>query len=254
MFACLCQCLGISTALLAIVVVALFYLLVIKYWTFFSDRNVLFVRGLPILGSNYKTFLGRESLFDAMQRLYARYPDESIVGMYDIGGIPQFIVRDPELIKNVAVKQFDNFVNRRVDINPDIDPLAARNLFFVKDTAWREMRATLSPSFTGSKMRAMLALVTKSSRQFVDQLSIETAATAGAGVYEMKDTFSRYAADTIATCAFGLEVNSLADKENDFFRTGVSATQATLLFMLKFLGFSTVPRFLALLRVRLLKL
>lgn len=39
-----------------------FYLLVLKYWTFFSDRGVRFVRGLPLLGSNYNVTLGRESL------------------------------------------------------------------------------------------------------------------------------------------------------------------------------------------------
>lgn len=174
--------------------------------------------------------------------------------MYDIGGIPQYVLRDPAVIKQVLVKQFDSFMNHRTVISPDIDPLAARNLFFVRDTAWREMRTTLSPSFTGSKMRAMLTLVTKCSGQFVDQLLIESTNEETDDVYEMKDTFSRYAADTIASCAFGLEVNSLADKNNDFFATGASLTEATLLFMLKFVGFSTMPRLMAFFRVRLSKL
>lgn len=240
---------SVTVALCAVLGVTLFYLTALRHWTFFSARGIPFVRGLPVLGTNYRVLLGRESLFPAIERIYQRFAARNapVVGLFDVGGVPQFLLRDPALIKQLTVKAFDAFANHRIQVDAAVDPLASRNLFFAKDAHWREMRSVLSPAYTGAKMRAMLPLVVRCGRDFVEHLP-----SAG-GVLEMKDTFSRYAGDTIASCAFGLEVNSLADPRNEFFRTGASLTEGTTAFLLKFLGYSTVPRVMRALGVRLVK-
>lgn len=42
---------------------------------------------------------------------------------------------------------------------------------------------------------------------------------------EFKDAFTRYCNDVIATTAFGIEVNSLRDQNNEFFMMGREATK-----------------------------
>lgn len=42
---------------------------------------------------------------------------------------PNLMIKDPDLIKKIAVKDFDHFVNHRAFIPEDIDPLWANNLF-----------------------------------------------------------------------------------------------------------------------------
>lgn len=222
----------ISLTLISILCGVLFYQLVIKYWSYFAKRGLPFIRGLPLLGSNYNVFLGRETIFDAMHRVYGIYTDEPVVGVYDVGGIPQYLVRDPELINRMNVKLFSHFANRRITVDPTVDPLSAGNLLFSKDTTWHEMRSTMSPSFTGSKMRNILPLMNVCGTKLVKHFRTEAANNSDeAIVYEIKDVFTRFAADTIASCAFGLEVNSLTDKDNEFYRTSVSATAVTLLFI-----------------------
>lgn len=244
---------GVLISLVGVLLVAAFYQFIYKFWSFFSDRGVCFNRGIPILGSNYLMLMGKEALGPAFQRLYKEFPAEPLTGMYDVGGYPQYILRDPQLIKQVTIKDFEHFLNHRVDVSEQTDPLMAKNLFFIKNQEWKDMRSTLSPLFTGSKMRLMLSLMTQCCEGFVKYLNVtESGEHLHSGVYEMKDIFSRFTNDTIATCAFGLEVNSMQNKQNDFYTTGRSMTENTTAVLLKFLGFSTCPRLMNLLKARII--
>lgn len=84
---------------------------------------------------------------------------------------------------------------------------------------WRQMRATLSPAFTGSKMRQMFDLVVECGEDIVQHF-LDQAKNGQQIHIEMKDFFSRYANDVIATCAFGIKVNSFSDRDNEFFVSG----------------------------------
>lgn len=68
-------------------------------------------------------------------------------------------VRDPELIKQLTIKDFDHFPDHFSIFDEEMDPLMANSLVMMKGQKWRDMRATLSPAFTGSKMRQMFVLV-----------------------------------------------------------------------------------------------
>lgn len=244
---------GLTVGLTAILFGTLVYQ-VLKYWSFFSDRGIPFVRGMPLLGSNYKVFFGSVPVATAMRRLYERFPDEPIIGTYEIGGFPNYMIRDPELIKQVAVKLSENFMNRRTTVDAGKDPLVGKSLVFARGNEWRELRRTVNPSYTASKLRGMSGLIIKCANQFVDTLIIADDAKRGGDAmeYEMKDTYSRFAADTIGSCAFGIEVNSMADRDNDFFRMGSSVIMATLQFTAKFIGYSSIPKLMSFLGIKLL--
>lgn len=55
-----------SLALLLFTAVAarIIYVLFVKHWNYFSDRNIPFYRGIPLLGSQYKLFLGLDSIVE----------------------------------------------------------------------------------------------------------------------------------------------------------------------------------------------
>nr|CAH7741451.1 unnamed protein product [Callosobruchus chinensis] len=83
------------------------------------------------------------------------------------------------------------------------------------------MRSILSPCFTSSKMRAMFPLMTGCAERFTKHfLSLSEEVVSA----EMKDCFTRYATDVIASTAFGVEVDSLEQPENSFYVTGKRAT------------------------------
>lgn len=60
---------------------------------------------------------------------------------------------------------------------------------------------------------------------------------------DMKDVFTRYSTDVIASVAFGYKVDSMKDKTNEFYRMGKKATDLTGFFtMLKILGYTVAPK------------
>lgn len=242
-----------SLTFLAITLLAfLFYQFVYKYWSYFRVRGLKFVRGIPLLGSNYKLLMGKQALGPAYQRLYNKYPNEQMIGMYDVGGYPLYLLRDPELIKQVTIKNYEHFLNHRIDVGEKTDSLLANTLIFMKNQRWKEMRSTLSPAFTGSKIRLMFSLMTSCCSEFVRYLNVDSAELKQSSeIYEMKDIFSRFANDTIATCAFGVEVNSMKHKQNVFYRTGRSITKNSAIVLLKLFGIKTCPKIMNFFKLRI---
>ncbi|CAH0750663.1 unnamed protein product [Diatraea saccharalis] len=68
---------------------------------------------------------------------------------------------------------------------------------------------------------------------------------------EAKDLTTRYANDVIATCAFGLKVDSIAEENNEFFRMGKILTNFGLIFFLKFFLFTYFPSLSKMLNVKM---
>lgn len=134
---------------------------------------------------------------------------------------PIYILRDPELYKQIAVKNFDSFVDHRFIIEPQMDSLMGNTLFLMRGEKWRKMRTTLTPVFTGSKMRHMFELVRDCAVEARDFLLETFFPSVGCEMsMEITDFYSRLTNDTIASCAFGLKINSLIDRNNEFFETG----------------------------------
>lgn len=197
------------------------------------------MRGLPIFGSMWPMLFGRASFADCFLHMYRRFPNERFFGMFELFGKPTYVIRDPELIKLITIKDFDHFVNHRTDISPDCDPLMGRSMFVSRDEHWRTLRTMISPAFTGSKMRLMLSLVGECAQRFVGQL--ETQLAGQPCVMDVLDVARRFSSDTIASSAFGLDVNSMSNPDNEFFRMGINVSDFSGLQGLKFLGFSGFP-------------
>lgn len=151
------------------------------------------------------------------------------------------MVRDPELIKQLAIKDFDHFEDHRSFLDDNTDVLFGNSLFMLKGAKWRDMRATLSPAFTGSKMRQMFDLVSECANDMSNYF-LKQVANGETIKYEMKDLFSRYTNDVIASCAFGFKVNSMENKDNEFYVTGKQlANFGSLRRGIKLLFLKTVP-------------
>lgn len=129
-------------------------------------------------------------------------------------------MRDPEAFKQIAIKDFDHFDDHVPFLD---DPLWKNSLVFMKGEKWRQMRSTLSPAFTGSKMRQMFGLITECADDVVKHF-LKLAGSGQRINVEMKDFFRRYTNDVIGTCAFGLKINSFEEPENDFYIVGQKLT------------------------------
>lgn len=184
---------------------------------------------------------------DVFLDMYKQFPNERFFGMYEVLGKPTYVIRDPELMKQITIKDFDHFVNHRTQIDVAHEPLMGRSMFMARDQHWRQLRSLISPAFTGSKMRLMLTLVGECTQGFMAHLERDLAGQSR--VIDVLDVARRYTSDTIATAAFGLEVNSLENPDNEFYKMGNSVSDFNGVQGLKFLGYSGFPGLMKLLRI-----
>lgn len=141
------------------------------------------------------------------------------------------------------MKDFDHFEDGSFFEGLNSDDLFSNAMFLMKGQKWRDMRSTMSPAFTGSKMRQMFELTSECADELLDFLQ-SRAKNGEALDFEMKDFFSRHTNDVIASCAFGLKVNSFADPNNEFLVSGkklMNFLGATT--MLKIFFLRVAPRF-----------
>ena len=220
----------------ATIFLTLLYHFVLKQWNFFSNRRVKFNRGKVFFGAMWETIVGQESIAHTVKRLYNEFPNEQVTGAYETVQ-PMYIIRDPEVIKKITIQHFDHFLNHQPGVG-ESSKLLGRSLLLRKDQAWKNMRSTLSPAFTGNKMRAMFALIRDCTIEYCD---VVKKAAEKDNIFELKDLFSRFAADIIAEFAFGVKVDSMTDKENEFYLTGKKMSNLSGIVGLKMFLYDVIP-------------
>ncbi|XP_058796126.1 uncharacterized protein LOC131666993 [Phymastichus coffea] len=213
----------------------------------FADKGVPCV-GYPPLGSNAIALFRLKHVADALTELYDTHPEAKYVGAFDFAR-PMILLRDPELIKLVTIKHFDSFPNHQPFFDVTLDPLFAGNLFNITGEQWKETRNMLTPSFTASKMKGMHELIEQCAKNFVghlDALPSDVRKMMGT-----KELFTKFTNDAIATCAFGIEVDSLKNPSNEFYVLGQGATNFDGIMGIKFIAFRLFPYLMKLFKVRL---
>lgn len=224
------------------------YQFVLKTWWYFDQRNLKFVRGLPLLGCTYRSLFGLDNIATNIKAVYDTYPNERIIGVYNFGGSTSYLLRDPDLIKQVTITNFDHFVNHGFEFPEGSEPLMAGSLVILRNEKWRRMRSTMTPAFTGSKMRLMHGLIVDTTKDFVDSLA--KVVDAGTNVFDSRDLFHRFTNDVIGNCVFGITINSMEDKDNEFYKCGKSICNFEGMIGFKLMCYSLAPKLMKFLKIR----
>nr|QVD39549.1 CYP450 [Schistocerca gregaria] len=219
-----------------------------RHLTHFSRRGVPYAPPLPLVGNMLQMTLGKKAIPDVVAELYNKLDPHPYAGVFNFT-MPLLMIRDPEIIRAITVKDFDHFTDHvGFETNSKkANPLLKKMLFALKGKEWHDMRATLSPAFTSMKMKNMFVLMTEIGQQLVDYLLKETGDGEGKTLtLEMKDFFTRVTNDIIATTAFGIKVDSLSDPSNQFYRMGRRLTSVRPLVGV---GYMMSPRLMELLGI-----
>ncbi|XP_053689442.1 probable cytochrome P450 9f2 [Sabethes cyaneus] len=223
------------------------YYRVTKNNGYFHDKPIPSLAVKPFFGSSASLLLKKTTFFDYMSYVYNKFPNVKVLGVFDTT-TPMFLIRDPQLIKRIGVKDFDHFVDHRPtfgnsDESDSPHALFAKSLFALNGQRWRDMRATLSPAFTGSKMRQMFQLMDECIQTMMRHMETNIKQK-GSMEVEVKDILSRLAMDVIASCAFGLKVNCFEDRENEFLKHAKKMLLfGRLTVLLKIMTFRWFPEF-----------
>lgn len=177
---------------------------------------------LPFLGNFYKLFFGKSNL-DLINELHDKMADRPFAGVYAFT-TPLLILKDPDLIKRVMIKDFHYFVDRGFHSNPDMDPIA-RNLIHMTSNDWKKFRPCLASVYSAHKVKIMI----ESIMEICDEVLAEVKKLKQEGVgpttsiaVEVSDLFTRFATDCYTTNSLGFNERSVTNGfKSEFFRHGM---------------------------------
>ncbi|KAJ2939819.1 hypothetical protein O0L34_g18013 [Tuta absoluta] len=216
----------------------------------FDRKGVKTDSGVPLLGAMGRIILGLDHLVDSVNRTYFKFPNERFVGRFEFTK-PVLLVKDLELIKRITIKDFEHFLDHRVQANEDADHLFARNLFSLKGQEWKDMRSTLSPAFTSSKIRLMVPFMVDVGDKMILNIkqTMDKSGTSHLDL-EVKDLLTRYTCDVIASCIFGLKVDSHTDRNNEFYIQGRNSSSFNFKQLIMFFVAATMPKLMNSLKLK----
>ncbi|KYM82495.1 Cytochrome P450 9e2, partial [Atta colombica] len=163
------------------------------------------------------------------RKIYNLNRDAKYIGFYATTK-PVIMLRDPEVIKNVIIKNFDSFTNNSVFVDVN-DYILSQNLFGLQNTKWRHVKNLLSPFFTFSKMKIMFSLMSKYAADFAKLMSTLSADKSDVN---MKDIFDRYTNDVIALYLRNEDrFYSIRDPTNKFYVCGKDITYVSAILIIK---------------------
>ncbi|XP_024870952.1 cytochrome P450 6a2-like [Temnothorax curvispinosus] len=213
MFEILCAC---------VVILYLLYYYFTADFDYWTSRGIIGPKPVPLFGNIAEFMLGKKCMGDFYKDIYDRYPKEAMMGVF-LRANPVLILRDPEYIKQVLIKDFTIFAEREGIVYEKAEPMSM-NLFILDSVRWRPLRTRLSPVFTSGKLKNMFHLVLNCSDHFEKYLN-ETVSKDG--IVECLDLTSKFTADVIGSCAFGLEINALKEENNKFQEIGHKIFRST---------------------------
>ena len=128
---------------------------------------------------------------------------------------PTVYIADPEMIKQIFIKDFDHFLGHGFRM-----PQKYRSLSTTTGEEWTQLRKGLTPVFTSGKIKGMMQHVDGVVENMINYLhkKIETDP-----VVDMRPVFKYYTMDVISKCAFGVDLNCFEDPNNPMLVNSVEA-------------------------------
>ncbi|KAG8235010.1 hypothetical protein J437_LFUL015673 [Ladona fulva] len=198
-----------SILAIIILVLAVIYFYATKNYRYWTDRGVPNLKPTFPYGNFGELIKQKIALVEYYEKLYKAFKGCPIAGYISVME-PVLLVRDPEIVKQMLVKDFDNFHDRGVYFDEEKDPLVA-HLFNLTGQRWHQLRQKISPTFTSGKMRYMFPLIKACAEEF--QKTVMREIEENGNEIEVKDLNARYTTDIIGSSAFGIDAGSLAEPE-----------------------------------------
>jgi cytochrome P450 family 6 len=145
-----------------------------RNFSFWKKLGVPYAKPLPFVGNLKECVSLKVTIGEHLKNLYDEHGDKPYVGIFSFDQ-PSLLVRDPELVKYILVKDSKVFADRTVSFDEKLDPVFGKNLFALKGERWKQVRKNLTPIFSTGKIKNMLYLVDICCKDLTDLLERDMA-------------------------------------------------------------------------------
>lgn len=194
--------LSMTSCLLAIILILghYYYKQLFKFWT---KQGLKGPKPYPVVGNLVELIMSNRMVLENKWR-------DSYGKLYGVfmGHKARIVVADPEVLRQVCIKDFDHFPNH--EPNAWINEYQKHFIFFIQDDHWKRVRSMLTPTFTSGKIKRMFTLLNVCADDLVEcfneQIEAKKDEKAQGVTVNVKDLYSLFTMDAIASCCYGLKL------------------------------------------------
>ncbi|KAG5669762.1 hypothetical protein PVAND_000056 [Polypedilum vanderplanki] len=216
-----------SISIIFVTLILLLYRWIKKRYSFFKINKFPYVEPTFPFG-NLKGAGSKYHANELFQKLYIELKHQGpACGVYFFL-TPNVMITDLDVIRDVLIKNFDNFHNRGLYSNERDDPLSS-NLFSLEDNEWQHTRMKLTPVFTSAKMKMMFNIIVDIANEMTDELKSKKSLE----MIEARDTLIKFTIDVIGMVAFGLHWSAIKDPNSKFHEMALKVFKPDKNFFMK---------------------
>lgn len=193
----------------------------LNYW---KKRGVESLEKSDLIFGNFKdAILFRSAPGWHLGQLYkAARTDAPYVGFY-IFHKPCLLLRDPDVIKQFMIRDFQNFSDRHFAGPNQKDSIGMKNLFGLKNPAWNYVRTKITPTLTRNKLKQMFPLMMEIGMSMMEYLQEQPADRDNVKLMDAQELSYKYTTDLIASVALGTKTDTFRYPNTEFSSGGISS-------------------------------
>ncbi|XP_012528476.2 cytochrome P450 6k1-like isoform X2 [Monomorium pharaonis] len=183
-------------------------------------------RGVPTLPAHWffghfkDAILLRKSAGEVLSKLHQQTMNKDAVGIYILHK-PFLLLKNPELIKQIMIRDFNVFPNHHFRATTNSDTMSKWTLFTITNPEWKYLRMKMSPVFTIGKLKSLFLLIQESGENMRNYLrdQIEEKIVP----ITVTDIFYKYTTNVVSSVAFGIRTNCFNTPPPEFYENSRKA-------------------------------
>lgn len=208
---------------LGIIFTVIFYLYCLYKLSYWTRRGIEQLPNPHIIFGHVKdAILGHTAPGLHMGHLYrSTRPEALYVGFY-IFHKPCLLIRDPELARQIFIRDFEVFSDRHFAGTAQLDSLGMVNIFGLNNPVWKFLRNKISPLLTNEKLRGIFLLMLETSESMIEYLKNKSAVKENGGVkkIDIQDLIFKHTIDSISNITLGKQTNSFRNPNTSYTKEG----------------------------------
>ncbi|XP_045479615.1 cytochrome P450 9e2-like [Harmonia axyridis] len=186
----------------------------LKPFYYWSSKGVRTAKILPVIGDAiFGICFSKKPYPKLIQDVYDSAGNSRYIGYSELR-TPILMIKSPELIGKLFVRDAENFQDRRVVFLENFDTLMSKTLVHLRGQEWKNIRGIWNMVLTTSKVERMYPLIYRMTESFVT--SFNNVEKNEVKTFNVKTVYRKYICDLSASIYFGI------DKDFDIFRVKLS--------------------------------
>ncbi|XP_014470368.1 PREDICTED: cytochrome P450 6B1-like [Dinoponera quadriceps] len=222
-------------------IIFLLYYYFTATFNFWKKRNIPGPQPALFFGTMKNIILGRTILAKYLKSIYDAYEDAPFVGIFNMRE-PILLIKDPEHIKNVLIKDSALFSSRGLPVYSKAEPWN-NFLFFADGPMAHVIRTRMSTIFTPSKIKEIYHTMLESLERL--DIYLEESLPRNDHMINCSELGARLTADIIGNNLMGINMTTLTTEnfeKNDFIRYSNMTRGTNWSIIVKVIMQKTFPR------------